>query len=507
MKTKELKRSKGITLIALIITIIVLLILAGVTIATLTGENGILTRATVASEEREKKGLREEIELAIGSNNIREQVDGSGNLEEELNKINGATVSKVAEDVYYVERDGNGYTVYEDGTIEEGKVDVWDGTTVEKPEVDEQGNWHIYTTGQMKFFANYCNDVLTEEEKTEANMPDITETTTVYLENNIDMGARQEDGVLTTAAETQWTPIDNFDGIFDGKNHVILGIYVNENEYFQTAGLFISINLLKNTTIKDSYVEINFPTFMQYVGGLACYASNIINCHNVNTVVKCTESKNISRVGGIFSIPVTSSADSEQIPRFENCTNSGKIKGVCDVGGIGAGSSSSGSIKIQIVDCINTGEIIGTAKNIGGIVGFTYGGDIENCYNEGKIIGLKNQTGGIVGGTYGNVKNSYNNGTVEGKEMTGGIIGVIGGESTIEITNCYNKGKVAGTTDAGTIVGKNVATGTVRLSNLYYLSNLGLGAIGGQDIPEQNVVGVSDDINNYEEFLTWIESK
>ena len=37
---------KGITLVALVITIIVLLILAGVTIAALSGENGILTRSS-----------------------------------------------------------------------------------------------------------------------------------------------------------------------------------------------------------------------------------------------------------------------------------------------------------------------------------------------------------------------------------------------------------------------------------------------------------------------------
>lgn len=42
------RQQKGITLIALVITIIVLLILAGVTIAMLSGENGILTRATEA---------------------------------------------------------------------------------------------------------------------------------------------------------------------------------------------------------------------------------------------------------------------------------------------------------------------------------------------------------------------------------------------------------------------------------------------------------------------------
>lgn len=39
------KEQKGVTLIALVITIIVLLILAGVSIAMLTGDNGILTKA------------------------------------------------------------------------------------------------------------------------------------------------------------------------------------------------------------------------------------------------------------------------------------------------------------------------------------------------------------------------------------------------------------------------------------------------------------------------------
>ena len=40
-----MRKQKGITLIALVITIIVILILAGVTVATLTGDNGILTKA------------------------------------------------------------------------------------------------------------------------------------------------------------------------------------------------------------------------------------------------------------------------------------------------------------------------------------------------------------------------------------------------------------------------------------------------------------------------------
>ena len=47
MKNKE--NQKGITLIALVVTIIVLLILAGVSIAMLTGENGIMSKAATAS--------------------------------------------------------------------------------------------------------------------------------------------------------------------------------------------------------------------------------------------------------------------------------------------------------------------------------------------------------------------------------------------------------------------------------------------------------------------------
>ena len=47
------KENRGITLIALVITIIVLLILAGISIATLTGENGVLTKANTAKEQTE----------------------------------------------------------------------------------------------------------------------------------------------------------------------------------------------------------------------------------------------------------------------------------------------------------------------------------------------------------------------------------------------------------------------------------------------------------------------
>ena len=62
MKTnkKQRKNSNGITLIALVITIIVLLILAGVSIAMLTGDNGILTQAQNAKNRTEEAQREEE---------------------------------------------------------------------------------------------------------------------------------------------------------------------------------------------------------------------------------------------------------------------------------------------------------------------------------------------------------------------------------------------------------------------------------------------------------------
>ena len=64
MKTK-FKNAKGITLIALVITIIVLLILAGVTIATLTGDNGILGKANDAKTQTEQAKEDENLKIAI----------------------------------------------------------------------------------------------------------------------------------------------------------------------------------------------------------------------------------------------------------------------------------------------------------------------------------------------------------------------------------------------------------------------------------------------------------
>ena len=88
-KKKQIVKAhnKGITLIALVITIIVLLILAGVTIATLAGENGILTNATAAKEETRYATIKEEKDL-WELNKLTDERTGSDTAESREEVIN-----------------------------------------------------------------------------------------------------------------------------------------------------------------------------------------------------------------------------------------------------------------------------------------------------------------------------------------------------------------------------------------------------------------------------------
>lgn len=61
----KIKSTKGITLISLVVTIIILLILAGVTIATLMGDNGLINKAKDAKIKTEIASIKEEIQTEI----------------------------------------------------------------------------------------------------------------------------------------------------------------------------------------------------------------------------------------------------------------------------------------------------------------------------------------------------------------------------------------------------------------------------------------------------------
>ena len=135
MKTK-ITKTNGITLIALVITIIVLLILAGVTIAILTGDNGILNKATEASEKTKIAEEEEKVKLSATGALAKENGEGisQDSLEEELGKYFDSTdfnveagTSETGEEGHIVtitenNSEGNKYFVSKDGIVGEYTV-------------------------------------------------------------------------------------------------------------------------------------------------------------------------------------------------------------------------------------------------------------------------------------------------------------------------------------------------------------------------------------------------
>ena len=118
-----MKKQRGITLIALVITIIVLLILAGVSIAMLTGNNGILSQAQKASEETKIAEEKEQIGLAWNGATAVKQAQGAitaSDIESQLSQ-NGVTNAEVSGDIVIKFEDEDGtsrwYKIENVGTI------------------------------------------------------------------------------------------------------------------------------------------------------------------------------------------------------------------------------------------------------------------------------------------------------------------------------------------------------------------------------------------------------
>ena len=526
---KILKQENGITLIALVVTIIVLLILAGISVMMLTGDNGILQRAGEAKKNTEQAQLEEEVDLAyltyIGQ--LREK----NNLGYYLNKIDDVKVDELVADTWYVYRGNSSVTISEDGEKMTGKTEIWDGTSVESP-VFKEFNWYIYTPAQLKFLADFVNNEnkLTSEQETlitnagyRVSDVKMESTTMVYLMNNLDLGARAGTGSTEkqkweneSNAARKWRPIGingstkSFIGIFEGNNNTIKGIYVNQTE--SCAGLFGNSNTIQHLTIKNSYIKGGMGT-----GGIVgvLKSGKLENCHTKNTVVTLADGNNCI-IGGMVGF---------LYGNIEHCSNSGKVITTVGVtakdyklaycGGIvGAVEKFAG-----VDNCTNYGNIVSTSdgRAVGGIAGSIYRGaddiqtKVQNCSNYARVEGFR-LVGGIVGGNNGNsiIKNCYNEGEIIGRDQyIGGILGAsdVSSYSNINcsILNCYSKGKISGV-NFGFIMGSKKLGNNFTSSDLYYLSSLEANSNNRVSIEATITQAIDNNFNSLDEFLKWLEN-
>ena len=482
------KNNLGITLISLIITIIILIILATISLRFLNGENNLISKSENAVIDAEQAKLEKDVDTAYVF--YTQQIGSLNDLEYYLNKIQGANIEKTSSDSWYVSRGKAGVTVSANGEKIQGQLARWDGTSIECPDFKEF-NWYIYTPTQLKFLADFVNNgnsltgttdltsIVTNAGYRTSDVT-MTETTIVYLMNNLDMGARAGTGSTEEEkwnnAENEakkWTPIGiglttgaKFIGTFEGNSHYIQGLYVNqETNYF--AGIFGCSNTIQNLTIKDSYIEGKSGT-----GGIvgALMTGKIENCHNINTTVILKEGSNFI-VGGIVG------QISDGTEGIFNCSNTGMIiANGSDSNGVSQAGGIAGRLQTTAENCQNSGEIIGKGSNVSGIVGsttpnsstitgctnrgnITVKGEciagvvgyldesctITSCTNSGNVTGENKFVGGIAGYSLNSsvITGCTNRGNITGKgERVGGIAGEI--ETSSTVTNCTNRGNVTG---------------------------------------------------------------
>ena len=172
-------KEKGITLIALIVTIIVLIILAGITIATLTGEDGIINNANDAKEDTEIANEKEIVNRATISamgNNKRGNIV-KDELQDELDRITKVGDTEVEDtgeeyNVVFVNTQRY-YTVNKDGDIiEEGKIvidkspgDITKDENENSLRGDESEPFEIWCIEDLVSFSKEVNNKNTYENK------------------------------------------------------------------------------------------------------------------------------------------------------------------------------------------------------------------------------------------------------------------------------------------------------------------------------------------------------
>lgn len=381
-KTNE----KGITLVALIVTIIVLLILASVSIAMLTGENSILNQAKKAKEETNKGEEIEKIKIAVMGSSIDENGFNSGIDEEKLKK---ELINQLSEEPKIIATGDGSYLV---------------------------------ELTKSKYYINKNKDIISEENIVKIENKELLEK----FRDDVNAGNTYNGKVVILTSDIflditkEWEPIGKylnsntsindetniaFEGIFDGGNHTIHGMKITSKE--KGKGFFA---LIKNATIKNLIIgedsEINVSTSFGSITGYANIGSNVENCVNKANIVS-----NSGNIGGIVG---TISIDTNII----NCCNIGNIKANTIVGGI------AGISEANIDNCFNTGNINSETTNVGGIVGCNQN-KITNCYNMGNITGTGTNIGGIVGLGQGDtiIENTYSKGIITTGRNGGGIVG------------------------------------------------------------------------------------
>ena len=460
LKKEKRKQERGITLIALITTIIVLLILAGITIGAITGSNGIIGQAQSAKEETEISQEKEIIDIstveAMGKNN-------RGNLEEEefQNAIDKHTnekadVTDIGEEFevlfeesnryYIVDKDGN-ILSYDDVVIDKSPGDITKDENGEELAGTEDAPYEIWCIEDLVEYSKIMN----------------SSSAYTFADKYIKLCRTLNFKSKLSYVDSETTNYDEFLG-GDGNTKLIEQLSENGKGFYPING-----GTNKNTTIAKEFDGQGFKIENIYINqegnaGFIGRAGNI--CVKNLTITGTIISKN-GRAGGIGGNII------EKQNIIDNCHNYATVKSYSSNGSAGG---LIGNGQATITNSSNYGEIIAEYW-AGGLSGEVNGSTLINCANFGAITSNTNRAGGLLGfanSTTGevNIYNSYNAGKISGQTSAGGIMGYI--YASAKIKNVYNIGQVESKNNvSGGIAGGALWNNPdIKIQYCYYLDNV-----------------------------------
>ena len=459
MKRVAKQKNKGITLIALVITVIILLILAGITVGAITGDNGIIDNAGQAKEETEIANEKEIIEKAtvqaMGNNkygNIEES-ELQKQLDKETDEGKTEATDTGEEFEIYFKDTKRYYSVDKDGNILgqlEPVTDPYPGDITK----DEEGNILTGSSKEDAYQINCIEDLIEYSKVMNSAWGFSYADKYVKLCRNLNFKSKLSYADYTT------TIYDEFLG-GDGNTSLIEQLSENGKGFYPiNGGTQKNIGIAKEFD-GQGYALRNIYINQELDAGLIGKAGSV-HIENLDITGNI-----ISKTGNAGGICGSSSSESKII----NCKNKAIIKSdLSNAGGI------IGSGRALVKDSYNYGDIF-AEKAAGGISGYGNGFIVQNCVNMGNIISNTNVAGGILGyynATVGEVSiyNSYNIGKIHAEREAGGIMGYIYASARIE--NVYNIGEIKSNVNyAGGIIGGGSWNNPNNMIDYcYYLDNL-----------------------------------
>ena len=203
-------------------------------------------------------------------------------------------------------------------------------------------------------------------------------TISATLTKDIDLSefCHAKDGTTYTD-ELSWTPINWYQGTFDGNGKTISNLYINATSNYTGFFGYAYAGSIKNITFDNARVKntggYNFGILVGNAG--SCIIENI------KTLANCSvEGENY--VGGIAGVANGN---------ISNCENRATVKGIRYLGGVVAAYFGN-----SITSCANYGVVTGSGESVGGIAGYFNSGTIQNSANYGDVTGTDN-VGNLIG--------------------------------------------------------------------------------------------------------------